>query len=119
MVRLWKRYAQKLRSIFLLHFGLVTVRFGYGRNRTPLISMISGFLDVSFLPKTNYFYLWRPRDTSNNFKKNSQIILEIIFINLICLESSNLKSWKGRVPTNRDGQYWIWDQYLGISINIG
>ena len=43
-----------------------------------LISMISGILNGPFLPKTNYFDLWKHQDTKNNsgkFKKN--IILRI------------------------------------------
>ena len=43
MVTLWKRYGQKLRRIILLHFGLITFRFGYMRERKLLTSMISGF----------------------------------------------------------------------------
>ena len=50
MVNLWKRYDQKLCSIIMLHSGLVTFRFGYGRDREPFISLISGFWDVSSTP---------------------------------------------------------------------
>ena len=57
MVNLWKRYALKLRSIILLQFELIPFRFAYGRTPKPIISMISGFLNVSFLPKTIYFYV--------------------------------------------------------------
>ena len=35
IVILWKRAAQKLRRIILLHLGLVTFRFHYGRPLTP------------------------------------------------------------------------------------
>ena len=42
MVNLSKK---KLRSMILLHFGLITFRFAYGRDRQPLISMISGVRD--------------------------------------------------------------------------
>ena len=52
-----KRYGQKLRRIILLRFGLITFRFGYGRDRKPFIFMISGFLDVAISPKTIYFHL--------------------------------------------------------------
>ena len=31
--------------------------------------MISGVLDVSMTPKTNYFYLWSNQDTSKNLRK--------------------------------------------------
>ena len=46
----------------------------YENPQYPLISMISGFLDVSLLPKTNIIYLLRPRDTSNN-PRNPKIML--------------------------------------------
>ena len=59
----YKRLA-KIRRTILLHFGLVTFRFADTRALKPIISMISGFSDVSLSPKTNYFYLWRPQDTS-------------------------------------------------------
>ena len=39
------------------------------RTFKPLISMISGFSNVSMSPKTIYFYLRRPQDTSNNSRK--------------------------------------------------
>ena len=38
MVNLWKRYAQKLRSIILLQFELITFRFDYMRDRKPSFS---------------------------------------------------------------------------------
>ena len=33
-----------------------------------LISMISGFLNVSLSPKAIHFYLWRPHDSSRNLR---------------------------------------------------
>ena len=42
---------------FLLHVGLITFRFGYGRDRKYFIFMISGFLDVSLSPKTYIIYI--------------------------------------------------------------
>ena len=41
----------------MLHFRLVTFRFAYGRDRKPIIFIISGFLDVSMTHQTNYFQL--------------------------------------------------------------
>ena len=41
--------------------GLRTFRFAYGRTLKPIISMISmisGLLDLSLIPKTNYFYVF-------------------------------------------------------------
>ena len=42
MINLNKRAAQKLRSILLLHFGLVTFRFHFRKTRKPFIFMIVG-----------------------------------------------------------------------------
>ena len=38
-------------------------------NPKTLISMISGFFDVSFLPQTNYVYLWRHQNPPNDSRK--------------------------------------------------
>ena len=65
-----EKICQKLRRIILLHFGLITSRFASGRFRKPAISMISRFSDVPMTPKTNYLYLWRPQDTSDNSRTN-------------------------------------------------
>ena len=72
MVNLWERYAQELRWIIVLHFGLVTFRFAYGKDRKPLISMISGFSDVSLAPKTNYLCLETPGYLKYSKKKLNQ-----------------------------------------------
>ena len=69
MANLLKRYGKKLRSIILLHLGIVTFRFAYGKDRKPIISMISAFLDVSLSPKTNIVYLLRHQDTQKNPRK--------------------------------------------------
>ena len=56
----------------------------------PLISMISGFLDVSPSPKTNICYLWRPQDTSNNPRKIlKHFRTNNMLINLKILEIEN------------------------------
>ena len=41
--------------------------------------MIWGFSDVSLSFKTNYFYLWRHQDTSNNPRRNPKHSWEIVF----------------------------------------
>ena len=69
MVNMWKRIPQRLRGVILLHFGLVTFRFHYGRTPKPLMIMIFGFLDVSMTPKTNMIYLWRHQKISNNVRQ--------------------------------------------------
>ena len=68
MVNLKKRCGEKFHRIILLHLGLVTFLFAYGRNLKPLKSMIWGFLDVPLGPKTN-IYLLRHQDASNNPRK--------------------------------------------------
>ena len=45
--------AQKLRRIILFQFALKSCRCNCGENRKTLMSMISGFPDVSPSPKTN------------------------------------------------------------------
>ena len=59
IANLLKIYAQKLRSVILLPFELITFRFVDGRTLKQLISVISGFSHESLSPKTNYLYLWR------------------------------------------------------------
>ena len=39
------------------------------RTLNPIISMISGFSDVSLSPKTIYFYIWRDQNPPNNSSK--------------------------------------------------
>ena len=82
MVILWKRYAQKFRSIILFQFALVTLRFAYMMTFKPQISMISGFVDVSLSPKTIYFYVWRHQDTQHDPRKKRKS-----FRNMICGKS--------------------------------
>ena len=55
MGNMWKSYGE-IRVIILLHFGLVTLRFGYGGDRKPLMFMISDFSEVSMTRKTNNIY---------------------------------------------------------------
>ena len=61
IVNIMNRYGQKLCRIILFH--LLFVRFHYGRDRKPLIFMISGSLHESMTPKTNIICLWRHQDT--------------------------------------------------------
>ena len=62
---LWQVYGQKLHRIILLHFGRITFRFHYRKDRKPIMFMISAFSDVSMTPKTNTIYLWRHQDIPN------------------------------------------------------
>ena len=70
MEQLLKRYAQKLRRIILRQFELITFRFAHGRTLKPPIPMISGFLDVSLRPQTNYVFFGDPRIPQKVQKKN-------------------------------------------------
>ena len=105
MVILWKRYGQKLRRILLLHFGSVIFQCHYGRDRKPFMFMISGFLDVSMSPKTNYVYLWRHQETSNNSRVPDTLFEKKKFANLKKWTSHILetlgKRWGRRIPTTR------------------
>ena len=99
MVNIIKRIARKLRIIILLHFGLVTCRFAYWRDRKPLISMISGFFDVSMTPKTNDFYLWRHQDTLKNPRKYTKTFSEMLLLEIASLGHRQFwKFWNRRVP---------------------
>ena len=118
LVNAWKRYGQKLHSIIMLQFEFVTLRFAYGRDRKPIISMISAFSDVSLSPKTNFIYLWRPQDTSNNSRKLPKHSKKMFRI-LECLQIDKFglvgKDGGRKIPTIRpinSCKSWRWDQYL-------
>ena len=63
---------------FCFNFNLYVFRFPCGRSQN-LISMLSGFLDVSSSPKTNCFYLRRHQDTPHILRK-----LPTHFFNIWC-----------------------------------
>ena len=75
IVNIIQRLAKTLGIIILLHFGLATVRFHFGKTRKLIIFMIWGFSDVSMTPKTNAFYIWRHQYIPNN-SRTIPIILE-------------------------------------------
>ena len=116
MVNLWKRYGQKVRSIILLHWGLVTFRFAYGRDRTLFIFMISGFMDVSPSPQTNIMYLWNPQDTSNNPRNpkscSKKHLLEIMEIQHCCIFAKDGHRTIPAIRLINSRKSWIWDGYL-------
>ena len=68
--------AGKLHRIILLHLGLVTFRFHYGRNRKPTMSMISGLMDVSPSPKNNILFIFGNTRTLQIIREKSQIMFE-------------------------------------------
>ena len=102
MVDLWKRYGQKLRTIILLHFTLVTPRFAYGRDQKPSHFHDFGFLDVSTTPKTNYFIFGDTRILKNKIKKLTESLLQnVMFVSLEMLETYSFpKLWERRAPNN-------------------
>ena len=82
-----KRIAGKLRTIILLHLGLVTLRFHYWKTLKTLICMISGFSDVSMTPQTNILSL-ETTGYFNNSKKNPNSLLKyILFLNITLLRN--------------------------------
>ena len=111
VVNIWKRYGQKLRRIILLHFGLVTVLFGYGRDRKPIIFMISGFSDVSTTPKTNIIYFLRHQDTQINPRYTPIMFKNSIYGNINTLEIENCRTIL-KIRLTKCWTSWIWDQYL-------
>ena len=103
MVKLWRRYISKLRIIILLHFELVTFRFAYGRTLNLLISLISGFFDVSLSPETNIVHFLRHQNTSNNSRQFPTHSSEYIFWKSLIFGSHQIgKCWKRQVPTNHE-----------------
>ena len=115
IVKAHKRMARKLRVIILLHLGLVSFRFHFGRTLKVFIFMIFG-------PSGRGHDSRKHQLTPNN-SSESQIIfekiwnLEILRIETFenvgkdahreILEIGLINSWK----------FWIWDQYLQESMN--
>ena len=55
------RITGKLRSIILLHFGRITFRFAYGRDRNSSFLWFRGFWTCPWLPKPIIFIFGKPR----------------------------------------------------------
>ena len=72
-VNIIKRIAGKLRRIILLHFGLVTCRFHYGRSRKLLIFMILGFSDVSMTPQNQYYLSLKAPTISKQIQEQYEV----------------------------------------------
>ena len=82
--------SEKLCIIILLHFELITCRFGYGRTIKPLISMISAFFQ-RVLPSQNQYYLSLETPGYLKQSKKFQIIVdEIAFLYMS-------KTWKSKI----------------------
>ena len=121
-------YGQKLRSIILLHLGLVTLRFHYWTTVKPLIFMISGLMDASMTTKTNYSF-WRHPDTSNNSRQPRFIFNKYMFEPIVFISGDtrrpqhfgNRSFWNFRNirapeipegPSDELSKSWIWAQYV-------
>ena len=90
---IWKRIAQKLRRTILLHLGLGTFRFHYGRTLKPIMFMRFEFLDMG--PKINYPYLWRHKNTPSNPIKHPNYFSKVICLDIPkCGKSKKWKCWK-------------------------
>ena len=112
---------QGLRRIILLHFGLATFRFSSGKDRKPIMFMMSGFSGVSMIPKTIFVYVCWHQDTSKNSRK-CWILFEIE----LCSYSTNVgdpeqqnenkmgfdKSWRSvlKFPRNLEYRMNIWQK---------
>ena len=77
----------------MFHFGVGTFVFLYGRTRKPHIFMVSRFLDVPMIPKTNSIYRWRHQDTSNYPIESIWRNWLVDIVNLITRTSRT--RWKG------------------------
>ena len=86
IINLEKRGAQKLGRIILLHFGLVPLRFHFGKVRKPFVFMIFGLLEVSMIPQTNYVQLWVHQIIPNNSGNTKMFKAHLIIGNLKILE---------------------------------
>ena len=103
IVNIIQRLARKLRRIILLHLGITTFRFHYGRTLKLLIFMILGFSGVSMTPKPIIFHLWRPQDTPNNSRKSPSHFQKYSFWK--CQHLGNpccWKYWERQEPNNMD-----------------
>ena len=88
-------------------------------NPKLLISMISGFGDVSLAPKTNCFYLSRPQDAWRNPRKWQRLPNHTSYkfqnIGNFKTFETNCKDGHRKAPTIRlinSWTSWIWNQYL-------
>ena len=89
-----------------------------GETETPYFYDF-GFFERAPEPNTNYFYLWRPRNTSNKSRKILNHFGQYYVINRRIVNITNFEKFRkdGRrqIPTillNRSWSSWIWDQYL-------
>ena len=81
------------------------IEFGSIREQQERLKMIQarktiscfGFWEVSMTPKTNYLYLWKHQDTSNNSWRNPESFSKsTIWGNLTFLEIVNFENLAGR-----------------------
>ena len=119
MVRLWRRYDQRLRSIILLHFGLVTFRFGYGRDRNSSFLRFRALWTCTWVPKRILFIVGGTRipqqiqeAPQTNFWKYCFVMFQSFgnrhfwFVG----KEGHRKHMKIRLTVS--WKSWIWDQDL-------
>ena len=120
LVNFVKNVAPKLCRIILLHVGLVTFRFHFGKARKPIMFMVFGFLDVSMTPKTNITletqniskYLQMTQEHPKSFLKHN------VFRNTSIGNRTFWKHGRGggtdnpKVPSNKNWAAWMWVQDL-------
>ena len=110
-----KRVAQKLRRIILLHYGLVTFRFRFGKIEKSSLSWFSDLADATMTSQTDYYWLWTQQGISKH-TRNSESCLEKYYFGKLS-DLGNRKFWKLRVPTNPEDSFSkIWNMG-SISIN--
>ena len=118
MAHIWKKLARKLHRIILFHFGLVTFRIHFGKDRAVIILMVFGPSGRDHDSQTNYSYLWRHQDTPKNPRTNPNHIQKILFW-------GHSKSWQihklylfgkaGPEQSRRSAELFLENEY-GINI---
>ena len=75
---------KKVGNMITCHWSttVVTFRSHYEKDRKLLMSMTSGFLDVSMTPKINCFHFWRHQDASTNPRNTLSNVKNNMFGNL-------------------------------------
>ena len=90
--------AQELRRIILLHFGLVTFQFHFGKTRTVFIFMFSGPSGRDHGPQNQLFLTLETPNYSKKYEKNDNLIFDLFWGEIGDL--GNRKCRKRRVPNN-------------------
>ena len=109
---------KKLRGTILVHFGLMTFRFAYGRTPKPSFLCFWDFWTCPRAPKSIILMFEDPRILKQN-KEKQFIFKNLILINLKVLDIQHFDffrkdgRWKSRSPNiTISWKSWIWDQYI-------